>query len=114
MEYSTAALTDRYDIQLLTEDTYEQARRIAEKQEQAYAYAQNALFSCKEPDTIPLEQTIGGLKMFGADYTALNIASQDKTNAYRLWQIIAVLSSGTLAGCGLALAIQKKKRGTQE
>lgn len=115
MEYTTAALTDRYDIRVLTEDAYEQARLIAEQQERAYFAAQAALFSGDESvAAVPLEQTVARLGMFGDSYAALNIASQDKQAGYSFWLMAGMLVMGSLAGCGLALVLQKRKRSARK
>ena len=108
--YYSAALTDRYGLELLTEESYEQARAIAEKQERDYHAAQASLFSTREETKAPPLQLAEQLGLFGRDYEANQISARAQESGGSLWLVAGLLVFGTVGGCALAVVLQKRKR----
>lgn len=114
--YSGTAVTDKYEIEILTAESYEQANEIAARQEQTYLAAQASLFvtgsGAKKEDSVA--STVARLGLFDSSYTLKDTQSLEQTTEYSVWLTVCLLALGVGAGIALAIVLQKRKGGQTE
>lgn len=110
-EYAGQAVTDGYDIEILTEDGYAQAEEIAAMREKNYEMTQTALFSDSEfsgaDEVAVITEKLG---MFDSGYTAADIQESTYSGSKNTILIILVLLLATGGGVALAFMWQRHRR----
>lgn len=114
-EYAGGTVTDRYDVDLLTEVGYRNAAEVKARLEQSHLETQSALFAAdghEESETVDLVASkVAQLALFGDGYT-ISETTVASTGATRqtLWTVLT-MTIAALAGLFCAGAIQKRTGG---
>lgn len=108
--YSDAAVTDKYDIELLTEDSYNQAQEISQNRMLEYEKAQADLFAkdngYEEANNVNAVIEDLGLFKKGYSVTEKTVEVQEADVNFVLSALIILLGIGI--GVGLSIAVQRR------
>ena len=103
-------MTDGYGIEILTEEGYSQAEKIAAMREKQNEMTRGTLFSKSQSmDTNEVAKKTLELGLFGSDYSAVDTQDSTSSGSYSTILTILILIIATSAGVALAFVWQRRK-----
>lgn len=109
-QYAGNAVTDGYGIEILTEEGYSQAEKIAAMREKQNEMTRGTLFSKSQSmDTNEVAKKTLELGLFGSDYSAVDTQDSTSSGSYSTILTILILIIATSAGVALAFVWQRRK-----